>query len=233
MSTRLILARHGQTTWNASRRFQGQTDVPLDETGLAQAAALGRKLASDLANTPTLRAIYTTDLQRAHQTAQIIAQALLKTAHQAPPLVIEPRLREMHFGDWQGMTYAEISRSTPQALAQWEADLARFSPPNGETMGQFAARVGEALDAIRVAHQDGAALVVAHGGPLQLMVCLALGLPADRFWQFQLSNASLSELNFYPAGAILNLFNDTSHLQAGKLDALDLSRELEEGRKVI
>lgn len=230
MSTRLILARHGQTAWNASRRFQGQTDVPLDEEGLAQAAALAKRLAGDPVH---VSAIYTTDLQRAHQTAQVIAKALMAAGHPRCPLVVEPRLREMHFGDWQGKTYAEIHHSTPQALAQWEADLARFAPPNGESMGIFSARVGEAMEEIRAAHPDGSVLVVAHGGPLQVMICLALGLPPQNFWQFQLSNAGLAELHFYTAGAILNLFNDTSHLHTQRLDDIEFKRELEDGRRII
>jgi broad specificity phosphatase PhoE len=122
----------------------------------------------------------------------------------------------MAFGDWEGMTYAEIQAGYSGALQRWEADLENIAPPNGETLRQMAERVQAALSDLLQSHPGGAILLVGHGGPLQLLIALALGLPPARFWQIHLSNASLSELRIYPEGAILNLLNCTVHLEGLK-----------------
>lgn len=198
---KLLLARHGQTDWNATQRFQGQSDLPLNETGRQQAIALGKRLLHQ-----PIDSLYASDLQRARETARILA------AHHACEIYTDPRLRETSFGDWEGLTYNEIKQNDPAALAAWEADLYKTAPPNGETLEQLAARVQSALDDIRAKHTDQTILLVAHGGPLQVLLCLVLNLSPSMYWQFHLSPASLSEIAFYPAGAILNLLNDTCHL---------------------
>ncbi len=194
----LLLIRHGQTNWNLEQRFQGQSDIPLNETGRKQAAALAERLAAE-----TFDAVYTSDLQRATETAKIIC---------ASPIHPDPRLREVNFGDWEGLTYDEIKAKHPETLAAWEADIFKNAPPHGETLEGLAERVQFILDELRAKHQDQRILIVAHGGVLQTLICLALKLPPTMYWQFHLSTASLSEVAFYPAGAILNSLNDTSHL---------------------
>jgi len=202
MSTRLLLARHGQTAWNVQSRYMGQVDVPLDDTGQRQAAILGRRLAGE-----TLAAIYTSDLLRARQTATAIA------AHQNCPLILEARLREMDFGVWQGLTYTEIQDTDRINLEAWEADRLKNTPPSGESLSQFSSRVEAAYQAIIHAHLDETALMVAHGGVLKILLCQVLGLPPERYWQIQLSPASLSEIWIYPEGGSLNLLNDACHLR--------------------
>jgi alpha-ribazole phosphatase len=208
MSTRLLIVRHGQTEWNSSGRFQGQTDIPLNPTGIKQAQAVAKRLASEQP-----AAIYASDLQRAWQTAEIIHAAL--RSKPSPALVAEARLREMCFGKWEGLTYSEIQARQPKLLQRWESDLEHTTPPDGETFVGMAERVQAVLDAILATHIDATVILVAHGGPLQLMIAQALGMPAGRFWQFHLSNASLSILQVYPEGAILNLLNCTDHLGDG------------------
>ena len=201
MTTRMLLARHGQTTWNAQNRYMGQVDIPLDETGKCQVAALGQRLARE-----TLTAIYASDLQRAWQTASAVA------AYHICPLIPEPRLREMDFGSWQSLTYTEIQQKDKINLEAWEADRLKNSPPGGESLLQFSARVEAAFKAIIQNHPDETVLLVAHGGTLKILLCLVLGLPPERYWQIQLSFASLTEIWFYPEGGSLNLLNDTCHL---------------------
>ena len=208
MSTRLLIVRHGQTDWNSSGRFQGQTDIPLNPTGIGQAQAIAERLITE-----TPAAIYASDLQRAWQTAQIIHTALLP--EHRPPLISEPRLREMCFGKWEGLTYNEIQARQPRLLQRWESDLEHTAPPGGETLLEMAERVEALYGSILAAHPDETVLLVAHGGPLQLMITQALGMPRGRFWQVHLSNASLSELRSYLEGAILNLLNCTEHLRVG------------------
>jgi alpha-ribazole phosphatase len=198
---KLILVRHGITDWNSAQRFQGQSDIPLNETGKKQAAALAKRLAGE-----PIDVIIASDLQRASETAQTIV------AKHTCPLRLEPRLREINFGAWEGLTYDEIRQQAPLTLASWESDFQKVPPPGGETVSQLAVRVDLALKTLRGEYTDQTVLVVAHGGPLQTLVCLALGISPLNYWQFHLSTASISRLAFYPAGAIVNGLNDTCHL---------------------
>ncbi len=198
---KLTLVRHGITEWNLSRRLQGHSDVPLSAKGLQQAQALAACLSSELA-----QAIYASDLRRAQETAQAIA------ARQKAAVRSDARLREINFGDWEGLTYEEIRQRNPTALSHWETHREGSAPPGGEMLKQLVRRVQSSLDEMRARHVDENVLVVAHGGPLQVLLCLALGLPAQMYWQFHLSTASISRLSFWPAGAILDTLNDTCHL---------------------
>jgi alpha-ribazole phosphatase len=199
----LLLIRHGQTDWNLAQRFQGQSDIPLNEAGKKQAEVL----ADRLSNQP-FDIVYSSDLQRATETANIIHKSSFQP---------DARLREVKFGDWEGLTYDEIKEKYPDALSAWENDIYKNAPPNGETLEQLSVRVQSMLDELCAKHQDQTVLIVAHGGVLQTLICLALKLPPTMYWQFHLSTASLSEVAFYPAGAILNLLNDTCHLQSSSL----------------
>jgi alpha-ribazole phosphatase len=194
----LLLIRHGQTNWNLEQRFQGQSDIPLNETGRKQAQALAERLAAE-----SFDAVYSSDLQRAAETAHIIRKSGFQP---------DACLREVNFGDWEGLTYDEIKAKYPEPLAAWENDIFKNAPPNGETLERLALRVQSMLNELCEKHEDQKILIVAHGGVLQTLICLALKLPPTMYWQFHLSTASLSELAFYPAGAILNSLNDTSHL---------------------
>jgi alpha-ribazole phosphatase len=200
----MILVRHGETDWNAQRRFQGQTDVLLNAVGQRQARALGRRLAGVAPD-----ALYASDLRRAWDTAQAIAAA------GGLAVQPEPRLREIDFGAWEGLTYAQIVQRYPEAVAAWQADPSGVAPPQGEALGDLVARVRAALDALIQRHPEETALLVAHGGVLQVLLCLAFDLDPGRRWQFRLDPASVSELSVYPEGPILSSLNDTGHLREG------------------
>ncbi|MCA9949839.1 MAG: alpha-ribazole phosphatase [Anaerolineales bacterium] len=201
MTTRLLLVRHGETDFNAHHRFQGQMDIPLNASGRCQASALAKKLANE-----TIDVVVASDLRRASETAEIVM------ADRDIEIVEDGRLRELNFGAWEGMTYAEIQASDPQALSTWEGDLMYIAPPGGETVSQFSSRVRSVLRAIQAKYTGKTILIVAHGGVLQLLLCTLLGLSAERFWQFRLQNASLSEVTLHQAGAIIQSVNDTSFL---------------------
>lgn len=201
---KLLLVRHGQTDWNLTRHFQGQSDVPLNETGIHQAEQVAKRLSSK-----KIDSIYSSDLSRAVETTRICRSGFQPDI----PTQSDIRLREVNFGDWEGLTYNEIKEKYPDSLATWERDVYSSSPPNGETLEELAKRVQSFLDDLIRKHNDQTVLIVAHGGVLQVLVCLALKLSPKMYWQFYLSTASLSEISFYPAGAILNLLNDTSHLE--------------------
>ncbi|MDO9301084.1 MAG: alpha-ribazole phosphatase, partial [Anaerolineales bacterium] len=198
---KLLLVRHGQTDWNIARRFQGQSDIPLNEVGKKQAKALANRLSAE-----HFDSIYSSDLQRATETAKIICKSEWHS---------DLRLREVNFGDWEGLTYGEIKEKHPDTLSAWENDIYKNAPPNGETLEGLSARVQSMLGELYAKHKDQTVLIVAHGGVLQTLICLALNLKPTMYWRFHLSTASLSEIAFYPkgAGAIVNLLNDTSHLE--------------------
>lgn len=201
---KLLLTRHGQTDWNIAQRFQGQSDVPLNEVGRQQANALAGRL-----STQPIDLVYASDLQRALETANIIVR---KSDCQSD-LRLDSRLREMDFGEWEGLTYKEIKQSDPSALAAWKADISTTAAPNGETLEQLVKRAQSVLNDLLENCKDKTVLLVSHGGVLQSLICLALKLDSTMYWQFHISPASLSEISFYPAGAIVNLLNDTSHLE--------------------
>jgi alpha-ribazole phosphatase len=212
MSTRLLIVRHGQTDWNIERRFQGQTDIPLNAAGLTQARAIAQHLSNEK---PT--AILSSDLRRAWKTAEMIQEVLCRNDRY--PLIPEPRLREMCFGEWEGLVYEEIQARQPQQLMRWETDLVNTAPPGGETLLEVAERVGAVYKELVLSYPDKTLMVVGHGGSLQLMIANAVGISPGNFWKIHLSNASLTELQIYPEGAILMSLNSTHHLKDTKWES--------------
>jgi alpha-ribazole phosphatase len=194
MLMRFLLVRHGETAWNAAGRLQGQGNPPLNAQGQRQAAALARAIATE-----SVQAVYSSDLQRARQTAHSIAMAL------GLPVRHEAGWREMAFGRWEGLTWAEIQQHDPAALAAWQADPLHVAPPEGETLAQVHERVRAAFAGL-VAHR-GHIVVVSHGGPLRLLLCLTLGLPPQAHWRFLLQPGSLSALHLDEPGAVLTRLN--------------------------
>jgi len=199
---KLFLTRHGQTDWNTAGRYQGQSDTLLNETGLRQAEQIAKRLAKE-----TIHAIYTSDLSRAANTAQTIAD------FHSLEIKKDSRWRELSFGDWEGMTYKEMSVHSPELFEAWMKDPRTISTPNGETLAQLAVRVKAAFDEIKDEHADQTVLVVAHSGSLQSLLAVTLGVDLNRYWQFRISQASLSEMNVYEDSVVLNLLNDVSHFQ--------------------
>jgi probable phosphoglycerate mutase len=138
--TTILLARHGETDWNRERRYQGHADEPLNETGRAQARELGDRLREE-----PITAVYSSDLQRASETAAIVARIL------GLPVELDPRLREIDVGSWQGRTHEELD-ATP-----WD----------GETYDEHRVRVVAAVQSIARAHPGECVLLVVHGGTLR------------------------------------------------------------------
>jgi alpha-ribazole phosphatase len=189
---RLLLIRHGETAWNAAGRFQGQADPPLSPYGVQQAHALASCMASEV-----VHACYTSDLQRARETARIVAAPL------GLPVRHDRRWREMAFGAWEGFHWHEIRQRDPGGLAAWQADPLRIAPPGGETLTQLADRVADALAWLGQHHDRQTVMLVAHGGPLRVLLCLALGLSPRLHWHFGLIPGSLSEVRIDTQRAML------------------------------
>jgi broad specificity phosphatase PhoE len=164
--TRLCLIRHGQTDWNLEGRYQGQSDTPLNETGRNQARTLARQLEGG-----SFGAIYSSDLERAKETADVIGSVLRM------PVTTDSRLREINQGEWEGQ-YVDIIRNRYVALwKQRTTDPASVRPPGGETVREVAERVHAALDDIARLHPDGPVLIVSHGLALATIICKVRGIP--------------------------------------------------------
>ncbi len=196
-TTQVLLVRHGETAWNRQHRYVGRTDLPLSERGIRQAERLAQRLAGE-----PIEAIYSSDLQRASQTAERIAAVHGLTVH------FEPCLREADFGAWEGLTLAEIHQSYPREYAAWLADPS-VPAPAGESIAQVAARVGPFLRGLVAQHPAGAIAVVGHGGSLHALIFMALQFQPRNGWTFYMDNGSVSELLLREDGAALVRLNDT------------------------
>ena len=153
---RILLTRHGETSWNALGKLQGATDIPLNETGRDQARAL-----AVVFEDAGISAVWASDLLRARETAEVIASAL-----QLAPPVIDPELRERQFGVFEGLTRHECAAQHPEAWQAWIAQTG--TPPGGELREAAAARLGAALGRIAASPGTGDALVISHGGIMRL-----------------------------------------------------------------
>ncbi len=159
----LFLARHGETAWNLEQRWQGQTDVDLNDAGRAQAAALATRLMAH-----RIMRIVASDLSRARETAEIIARHL-----RIDGVVLDSGLRERGYGIFEGLTRTECESQHPEEWARYVADH-RHTPPSAELDGMVAARMQAAVSRAG-AHAGGAVLVVSHGGSIRALIAAATG----------------------------------------------------------
>lgn len=204
----LWLVRHGESAWNRVRRFQGESDPGLSPEGVAQAEAL----AARLAGRGGPRVIYASPLRRARETAEVVARRL------GVGVRVEPDLREIGLGAWEGMPVEEVVREYGDAYQRWLTAPLDHSPPGGEPLPALQARAVAALGAIAAAHPGGEVLVVTHGGVIAAYLCHLLGLSLNAIWRFRVQNASLSVVAPDPPGLLYTL-SDTAHLVDGHLGA--------------
>ena len=211
--TRLYLVRHGETEWNLTGRWQGHTDIPLNEIGFQQARILADRLRDDGEH---FAAIYSSDLARAWQTAETVGAAL----ELAP--VPEVALREIDIGWWGGLTRTEIEARDGHALSRLDAeeDLPRGG---GETMHDLYARASAAMERIVAAHTGETLIIVSHGGTVRVLLghargngTLAWPLPFE-----SIGNTAVSIVEHDADGWHIRTTNDTTHL-AQSSRALDV-----------
>jgi probable phosphoglycerate mutase len=206
-ATRLIVIRHGETAWNVDTRIQGHTDIALNKTGLQQAARVADALRHE-----TIDAIYSSDLQRAWQTASAVAHVT------QAPLRAENGLRERNFGGFEGKTYAELEAEFPQDSLRWRHRDPDWAPPEGESLTNMRERITTTASRLAEQHLGGQIVLVAHGGVLDQLYRLATGqgVQASRTWQ--LGNAAINRLLWTPEGFTLVGWADVLHLE---MDAID------------
>jgi len=200
--TTLILVRHGQTVWNREERWQGQKDSPLTALGQEQAARMAERLAS-----LKIGALYSSDLGRARQTAEIIAGRL------GLSVTLREDLRERSYGVLEGKTNREAAASEGSWFLTWNADHLRQSPPAGETEQVLRERVVEALDEIADAHPGETVVVSTHGGPIKSTLFHLFSIPLALWRLTWVANGSLTTLRGSRDVMRLMTWNDTCHLQ--------------------
>ncbi len=196
MATELILVRHAETDWNKDKRFQGQEDPTLNETGCKQADKLAKYLADW-----DIDIIYTSDLKRAFTTAEAINR------YHDIQVIRENGLREIDFGKWEGLTYQEISSEYPEIVKKWNQDPASVNPPGGENLNDFRDRVGSAFTDIINNNENQTILTVSHGGTIKAYLTYLLDMPVQRYWQFETASTGISIIKFFEGKAIISSLN--------------------------
>lgn len=193
---RVVFLRHGQTEWNHTDRLQGQADVALDETGMAQAHAAARALGGR-----DFVAVYSSDLARARVTAETVAADL------GLPVVVDPRLQEINVGSWSGLTRSQVEQEFPGYATLYfdGVDFRRSS--TGETVAEMVARALPAVEAIIAAHPGRQVLVVAHGLMLAKVIQRLLGIADESRVLGGLANAHWAEVGFADGNAWLVSYN--------------------------
>jgi len=202
VATCVFLVRHGETEWNATRRYQGHHDVPLSPAGVCQAERLASRLSGQ-----ALAAVYTSDLSRAVETARAIARP-----HGIPVVQLE-ELREIDVGEWEGLSFDEARKARPADVARWLEDTTNNPIPGGESYARLRDRVVPKVMGIVRAHPDESFCVVSHAGPVKMVLCDALGLGPEARHRIDLANGAVSAVAYSPGRPPRVLFmNDTCHL---------------------
>jgi len=202
LSCRIFLIRHGETIWNSEMKLQGHTDIPLSDTGVAQAKALAQRLASQ-----AISAVYCSDLGRAVETASHIAVS------RGLEMIPQKALRELNFGRWEGLTFSQIKEQYGDLVQRWWATPLSVDVPGGEGLSGLASRVVQAVKEIVEKHQGEQVAVVCHGGPIRSLVCTVLNMDLNKYWKIRQDNAALNIIDFSDwNGGVVALLNDRSHL---------------------
>lgn len=230
---RVILVRHGETDWNASKRFQGHTDIPLNPTGIRQAQALAahfRALERQLQR-PIAHHCISSDLSRAHNTARMLWDS-------DENIRLELGLRERDYGNLSGLTGDEMEAQFPEAFDGLRTRSSHFKLPGGESLHEFNQRVLNAFHAALTNHPESDLLLVAHGGVLDCIYrfCKAESLEKQREWL--LPNAALNVLKAprdraqlsVPGAIQVVVWADQTHLSADQTGPLSGPRDEVDGR---
>lgn len=217
---RLFLIRHApaEPFEPGGGCYVGWSDPALGERGLSEARLVGKRFSGE----ESIKAVYSSDLSRARETASEVARALgLRVRGRA-------RFRELNFGEWEGESHANLEVRDAERYAEWLADPEVVRPPGGETLAELRRRVNRGFDAaMSEAEREfgfGAGIaIVAHGGPLRLITARLLGMPPENHWRLGLAHSSVTTFDWAGEEAwdapgslpVLRAFNDLSHLKAG------------------
>lgn len=194
---RLYLVRHGETELNKEFRFIGRTDIGLSENGRLQAETVAERFSKK-----KIKAVYSSDMLRAVQTAEIITEPHGLNVKQVEGL------REIDFGNWEGLTYYEIEEMDGDHLTAWIEDPININIPKGETWEHFESRVLKSLSSIIEEEKDGEVIIVSHGGPIKLLVGHYYGRDPEFFSSFWPSPGTVSVVEIMGGKAQILVLND-------------------------
>lgn len=199
---KIILIRHGETTWNIEGRYQGQEDTPLSERGLKQ----GHLLAEGLRNIP-IDVCISSPLQRSYQTCKFCADL-----HNLP-VIKDDRLTEINHGSWEGVLASDIAKRYPQEFAQWHTQPQLVQMPDGgENLEAVRKRARAAFDEYAAKYEGKTVLVAAHDAVNKAIICDLLGLDMSHFWQIKQDNTCINVLEYKEGTWRIVLLNSTNHL---------------------
>lgn len=200
MST-LLLVRHGETELKSSERYWGHTDVKLGALGIEQAERV-----RDLLATERIDIIFSSNLERASKTADIIA------SRHKMEVITCAELKEVNFGELEGLTFKEIAQRYPEVAKSWAEGKTDLKYPCGESLSELAERASNFTRRLKNVSPEQTVLIVAHSGVLRLLMCHLMGIGKENWWRFKLDFASLSVMETNSRGAILRSLNNISHL---------------------
>ena len=205
--TRIIFVRHGETDWNVTHRYQGQTDIPLNDKGKHQAELVAKRLASE-----EIAAVYASDLTRAIYTAKAIAQE-----HQLD-VISMAEFREISFGEWEGSSFSSLDIGARGQIDKIFTDPANIEVPGGENFQQVQKRAVSGIEKLIDKHPDETVVVVSHGAAIRTILCHALGMSLANVWSIRQDNTAINKIAYYTSeGArssmIVELVNDAGHLR--------------------
>jgi broad specificity phosphatase PhoE len=201
--TRIYLVRHGQTAWNKEEIFRGRTDVPLDETGLKEAA-----LAAEYFRGMEIEAIYSSPLSRAWQTAEKIGWVL---GLETNPL---PGINDMSFGEWEGRSLRDVEKKDAERYRIWKEAPHRLRIPGGETLDEVRLRATAALEEVIRSHAGNTVVLVSHRVVNKVLICAILGLDNSHFWQIGQDTTAINLIQHRNDGFVLSLMNESCHLKS-------------------
>lgn len=202
METTFLLIRHGQTEWNRVERFRGRADIPLNETGLQQAEATGRRVVAEWQPA----AIYSSPLSRAVRTAEAIGRYTRLAAE------THPGLADIDYGDWQGLTPEEVRNRWPEMIDLWYNAPQLASIPGGETLEDVRRRAMQAVDELATRHAGQIIVLVGHTVINRVMLLGVLGLGNERFWHIRQEPCAINVFKVDGRDYTLVSLNDTCHL---------------------
>jgi probable phosphoglycerate mutase len=202
--TRFILVRHGQTEWNKVERFRGRADVPLNDTGLAQAEATGRRVAEEW--TPV--AVYSSPLSRAVKTAEAIA------GHFALPVETHSGLVDIDYGRWHGLTPDDVKIRWPEIHDAWYHKPHTARIPDGETLEDLRLRGLTMLNEVAAQHAGETVVLVGHTVINRVILLAVMGLDNDRFWRLRQDTCAINVFETENGDFTLVSLNDTCHLRS-------------------
>lgn len=202
MPTKLVLVRHGETEFNKSSRYQGVLDIELNDKGKQQAEKLYNFLKDE-----DFDVIYSSTLKRAYNTIKDIADYQDKKVHTLK------ELKEINFGEWEGLTFSEIEEKYPQLAEKWAKNPMCCKPPEGEHIKEVEQRVGKTIDMIISKNPDKKILISTHGGIVRIIIAYLLDLSLSRIFSIEVSNVSISRIKFYEHYPVIKLLNSTYHLK--------------------